>query len=700
MPLLPTQSVNTNAVDLGQGPSIARAGQTWEAVSKVGATLTNFAEQIGQKRKEAELKNFIDVSEKDFERDITNKQTELAAKYTGDPTGYASEINEYMNNWYAERQEMAPRDSVKEVFQQRFNSYTNDVGIKAEAWENEKRAKYQMGQIDLSVKKDAGHLVQNPDPNSAAKFMTKTAEMVNNGVGLFYDQTEAQKLMNKYGAETSTSMFDGMKANKQYKAGLAILEGKHPSSKMLLQYMDPKDIASYKASFQNLQQAENDFSKSMFNLEAKDVSKALQDGVAVSPEKVQSLLARANGLKPEEKAVFMDDLQTDLQYNRALQEMKVAPISEMKKMAGLSIPRDGKDVFNYSSRSEKDAAFRKKASELIDKRQNSPAEYYAMTDKSMALLSEQAKDPSNLPALNEYTKQVVGRKMADGTEGASSILTPDMSKTYGTLLKSDNPQMAEEAFKALSNGMTVKGTNYAQNAIFDMVKNGDLEPAHAMALSLDSKSRESALANLRSKKTIENEYETVRSGLTLKDNANDVLEDPTLNQVKNALIAHSRGNEGLSVSHGLTELVTLEYKAGVAKGLSTKAAKAAALDKVVHKNLGVAKFGNSQLLLVGPDNIKQKDKIETFMRQSLIPKTLKDEFKIAVPKSYPEQLGLVGKEDEAATRYYTDLYKNGEWVLNEAQNGVTLYKRQSKGLAKVRDTEGKPVTVLFDSMGK
>jgi hypothetical protein len=608
--LLPVQNVNTNAVDLGQGPSIARAGQSWDAIAKVGNTITNFAEQIGQKRKEAELKSFIDVSEKDFERDITNKQAELAAKYTGDPTGYASELNEYMNDWYAERQEMAPRDSVKEVFQQRFNGYTQDIGLKADAWENEKRAKYQIGQLDQSVLKDNQHLVQHPDPNSAAKFMSKTAEMVNNGVGLFYDQTEAQKRMLSYGNDTATSLFEGLESSKQYAAGMKVLSGKHPSSKIVLQHMDPKQIANYKDRFSRLQKAENEFSKKVFNTHFEDTIFNLQNGKKVEKEQIRGLMSMMSSIEnPQERQLYADDLNTSLAFNQKLQDVASLPLADAQAAASYTIPLD--DSFNVRSRSEKQNQFSKAAENIIKERINNGATFHVKQDRQLQLKEQAALD--NPAGLKDFFTSVAAKQYADDVKNPT-IMTDNISKNYSARLKSGSPELAEEAYQHLKLG---SGKHYG-NAVAEMVKKKDLDPVHAMALYMgDDRSRQEFMGMIRKQKEIEDTYKGIKGADSEIENLRKGIPlDPDVQSIQKALAVVDPTGENLWLNKSMNDSIVLAYKYQMTKpGMSPDQARKNAIG-LVKNNFNVASSGQSAVI-VPAEYQGQVSEIEDHMASAL-----------------------------------------------------------------------------------
>jgi hypothetical protein len=171
MPLLPTQDVNTNAVDMAQGPSASRAGQAWDQVSRIGNTIQNFGSELAAKRKQSEILSYRSSNKSEFERFKADKHIELKAKYPGDPTGAASEFMEAMNSWGEDSLERAPNDDAKELWSQDFASSSNDAGIEINNWENNKRVSHQVSMIDENIYKDQQHLSMKPDPNTALNML-------------------------------------------------------------------------------------------------------------------------------------------------------------------------------------------------------------------------------------------------------------------------------------------------------------------------------------------------------------------------------------------------------------------------------------------------------------------------------------------------------------------------------------------------
>jgi hypothetical protein len=688
MPVLPTQSINTNAPDMGQGPSLARAGASWDAVTRVGQVLNRFGTELAEKRKKAETSSYVNTAANDFERFISDKESQLQADRPGDPTGYAAAVNEAMNSWYEEKIQTAPNDDAKAIWEQKFASASNTIGMRAEAWENQSRAKYQVGLMDESVIKDGQHLVQKPDPTKAAQFITNTSQMVNDGIGLYYDEMGAKDKMQKFGSSTATSLFEGLEASKNYSVGMNVLNGKDPNSKIILGTMDPKQIAVYKDRFARLASAEADFSKRVFNTNFQDTSFALEKGQKVSKEIVDGLASQMNLLKPEERQIYADDLQTSLIYNQKLQDIKTMPIQDAQALANFNIER-GNDIFNSKSRAEKQAAFSKNAAEIVSKRLNDAPTFYTDNDPMLRMKADAAKDVRNPVALKDWVTTITAKQEADDVS-SPKILNKSLSASYGAMLKSGNPDSANAVYMSMKAGT---GDHFG-NAVSDMVKNGDIEPAYAMGMFMsDDKSRMAYLGAVNNKKQIEESYKSkVSADKSIDSTMKELASEQDVQDFTKAIMVADSNGDRLWLTNAVDESLQLSYKAAIAQNLSPSEAKEKALD-VIRKSFSVATAGSAGSVIISKDYDNRKSVIEDFMSDSIKEDRLKV-MDLQVPKSYNNEL-----IDNPKERYIKDLSQSARWVSNSAQNGAILTKRNVDGsFAPVRDSSGKQIEVHFNNM--
>jgi hypothetical protein len=697
MPLLNTQNVNVTAPDMQQGPSIAKAGQAWDAVASFGNKMSNFGAELAQKRKQAETSSFVNTSANDLERHISEKETELQQKYAGDPTGYSAAMADAMDEFHETRKESSPNDDAKNIWEQKFSDYSTTIRNRADSWENASRAKYQIGQIDNSVYKDRQHLAQKPDPTKAAQFLTNASQMVNDGRALWFDDAEADKRLRAYGGDISNSLMEGMEANKQYGAALNVLSGKHPTSKILLANMEPDKIANYKDRFNRLMKAENEFNKTVFRKQLGDVSYDLQQGNKVTPEAIRGIQSNISQLDPEERAYAMDDLNHNLKYNELLQNVKSMDMKDATAIANFSIPRKEGDSFNVKGRVEMAENFKKKAQEILKMRTEQPAAFYAQSDKTLEIKSQMALDFQNPQAMKSWVDDIVSKQENDKNGADIKIMTPEMSKTFGAQIKGGNPELAENVIMSLKSSMKSGGADYYGNAVSDMIKNQDITPVQGLAMFMENPSQRADLMNAtKNEKQIEESFKRfTTSDKSVKSMMNEIPADKEIQQIVKAIASGDPKGERLWVTSSLNNAMELAYKdAIVNKGLDPEQAKERALS-VVKNNFSVAYSGRSSVLI--PKQYENKrTAIEDFMDESLSSEKLKA-MDIVPDASYEGTQDLIGVDPKE--KYISDLAMSGKWVSNNSGNGAFLAKEQKDGtMAAVRDSKGNLVEVHFDKM--
>lgn len=692
MPILPTESINTNAPNLGQGPSIARAGLVGQAIAGAGQQVQNFGAELAAKRKQAEIRSYVSSNRSEFERYKADKLVELESKYTGDPTGLAAEMNEALNDFGIQSLERAPNDDAKALWEEDFASLSSNTGTYAFNLENEKRGKYQVGLIDENIYKDQQHLSQNPDPTRAVDFLNNNLEAVNSGIGLWFDETSAKEKNRKTGESITTSLMEGFETKKQYQAAMNILDNKNPNSKIILSNMSGEDIAKYKDRFTRLAKAENEFNKTLYKKEIGDVSAALQSGEKVDPSVLSGAIYKMQQLPPEERVYMADDLDHDLKYNEMLQQVKTLDINDAQAMSLTVIPRKQGDVFNAQSRDAKASAYRSKAKEIIEQRLTSAPTFWAQADQQIGNLEMMAKDTTNPEALKKWSDVIVS-KQANDKSGDVQILSKDMSKVYADQIKSPNKDFAEMAYMSLKQG-TQGQVNHFGNAITDMVKNKDLTEKQALILMMDDdKSRQELLAASKNEAAINIGY---KNYLAVNEDAKylekELRSAPEVQDIFKSIGVADPSGERVWLSNAVYSSLELAYRDGIVNGqMEPEKAKERALN-IIKSNFSVASAGRSSVIVTG--NFKNKiSDIEGYLDSSLDINHLKS-MDIQVPNSYMGN----DVEFDPKERYLEDLSKKGQWISNENQNGAILVKRDGKDLAAVRTSKGGRVEVFFDQM--
>lgn len=690
IPMLKTQSINTNAVDLAQGPSTARAGMAYQALGELGGVIANIGSNLMEKRKQADTSSYINTRKNELNRLVTEKETELESKYTGDPTGYASEMNNFLNSYGEEHVDSAPNTDAKNMWQENFSTYSNDIGLKAQVKEDRNRAIYQSGLIDQDVYKNRQVLSQKPDAALATDFLTNSLNAVNDGVGLYYNETEAADRKRKIGSEYAGTFLEGIENSKQYGAGLRFLNGKDPAGKGLLEYTDPKQIQAYKDRFTRLGEQEMEMSKRVLNTNISDVSNALMQGMSVPDDVFNSLSSQVNMLKPEEKSLAMDNLNSAKQYNSVLKDIKTLPVNQLRNMATFEIPRKEGDIFNLTSRQQMASMYQKAASDMLTKKLTDGATFAAENDRDIKNLSMQATDITNTSAMKDYATKVESRQKVDGVTNIK-ILNKNMSATYGAIISSPNPEAANNSFISLRNGY---GDKFG-NVVSEMVTNGSITPDHAMAMYLDNDdTRKQSFANISKKKEIDEAYTKVSK---TKSELTDIFNDPVIQDLKKTISVNDPTNQRLWLNNGMDNLLELEYKNMRVNGVDASKAKEEAIKKVITNNFSTANSRNSSVILTR-DHIGSKSQIQDYMSESLSDLSLRD-MKFTIPDNYKQQSDILGINAEE--QYKKDLAKNGVWLSNSSQNGARLAKLNKDGkYVSISDASGNPIEVSFNDMTK
>lgn len=689
IPKLTTQSINTNAVDLQQGPSVQRAGMVANAWGDVGGVLASIGNDLMAKRKQAETSTFINSSRNELNRQVSMKETELTEKYSGDPTGYASEMNEFLNDFGNQFREKAPNEDAKLAWENDFNTYANNIGIQAESKENKNRAIYQSGLIDEDAYKNRQIIAQKPDVALATDFFNNSLKSTNDGIGLWYDETSAKEKAKKLGADYAGTLLEGFENNKDYGNGLRFLEGKDPNGKALLEYTDPKLIQGYKDRFQRLQEQETQLSKAMLNTQVSDVTNALLQGKNISNETLSQLANKASMLRPEEQAYMLDNISNAKVYNEALKDLKTRPLSEMQQKALFEIPRGQDDSFNFTDRQNMSMVYQKAAANIIKQKVSDYPQFLVENDPQIKNLSEQVLDFNNVEAMRQYATSVSNKSKLEGIPN-NSLISEGIAKQYGSMITSKNPEAANSAYKSIEAGF---GSHTGQ-VISDMVKHKAISDDHAMALYLkDDAARVSSLANIAQSKQID---ESFKKNFPRED-YKDIYSNTSFNNLKRAISTNDPYNKRLWLNNGLEKLVSLEYKNNRVNGLSKSDSVDKAINKVIKNNFDVAVSKNSSVIL-NKEYIQNKSDIQDFMSNSLSMKYLQ-EAGVKPPKEFEDQASTLGYD--ANERYKQDIIKNGVWVTNEAQNGAILTKKNPDGsLVPVFNKDGKRLEMGFDDMVK
>lgn len=691
IPRLQTQNISTNSVDLAQGPSIARSDIAAEAWGQLGGTVARIGEQLMQKRKQSDTSSFLNTKKNELNRLISDKETELDAKYTGDPTGYSAEMDEFLKSYGQDQLDSAPNDDAKAEWENSLSSFSNEMALKSQAKENRNKAIYQSGLVDEDVYKNRQVLAQKPNPTLALDFMNNTAKAINDGIGLYHNETEAKEKLRKYGADYTGTLLEGFENSKNYGQGLRFLNGQDPESKAFLQYADPKQIQAYKDRFQRLGEQENEISKRIFNSEVSNVTTGLLEGKDIESD-YTNLISKSSFLPPEERAIVLDNLNNAKQYNQAMKELKTLPLDKVQGILAFEIPRGENDVFNLESRKQMAAVYQKAARDLVQDKNTDGAGFMIRNDQNIKMAAAMAMDVSNPKAMADYKEMVKQKQIANKINNVK-ILDKNMSKQYADILSSPNTDASNQVIQSLKQGY---GNDFGQ-VVSEMVANGHIKD-NTLAISFfmpDTDTRKQYLDNIKNKAEIEDSYK--RAPKELKTGLKEIFEDNEVLNLQKAVMSGSKSGNNLWIKNSLEAGLELNYKALTAKGMSPKEAKASSIAALAG-NFTTANAGRSSVL-IPKDFQNYKSNIEDFMDASL-DKSKLSQIDISVPPEYQNDPKLIGKDyAEIKDRYISELSQQGVWSSNGNQNGAKLTKLNKFGeLVEVKDSQGKPIERSFTEM--
>jgi hypothetical protein len=690
IPLMNTQASAPSVPDLAQGPSIAKAGQAWDAVARVGAIASDIGNDLLAKRKEAEIKSYTVSSKADIDRRVTEYQSQLDAEFQGkDPTGYSSKMNEFLNDIGTEILDNAPSEDARTHFSTVFSEISNNIGMNAANQENKNRAYYQSNLIEQSSQKDRQVLISNPNSEKAATFYANTLEGIQGGVGLFWDKSQADQMVKNQAASYGQSYLEGALQNKRYNEVIRFADGKDPNGKVLLDQMDPTLLQKYKGEALRKMESEVEFSKVVLGKQLTDLKLGAFTGKTVRPEDVADVRQKLSLLKPEERAYAEDDLKMALDLGAKLNEAKSMKIQDIAKLRGTSVEVPD-STFNLSGRMQAQKMFEESLTNIINTKINKYPDFAVTEDHDFKLASKQALDISNPQAMANWATMVDSKQKQEGAP-ASKILTEEMSKTYSALLKAKNPEAISQVRNSLAEGF---GQEYFGKVVSEMVANKHIDRNLALAMYMpDESSRKDMIATLSAdQKVINSEYERVQDSSkasTLKS----MWEDPefkTLNQtIKNAPGAKWLGD-------ALGESMEIAYKTAVSNGSTPKAAKEKAME--IAKSWGTASAGRSQVIIPREFH-DSKSVIQDYMDQSVNDTDMMKHMDIKIPDIYLKDAKFMGDTEASKEKFFKDVKASGQWLSNASQSGAILaYKNKNDQLVPVRDSKGNIVERSFAEM--
>lgn len=687
IPLLNNQVDSPNVPDLANGPSIAQAGAEWEAVAQIGNVSANIGMNLLKKRKDAETKAFALSSRGKLKNETLQFQDQLKAKYGDkDPSGYAKEMEDFFDRRGKELLDESPTDDARDLFSSQFEELKGEYQARFYSEENKNKAIYQKNLLNQASVSDRELLIKSPDSAKASELYADRFEAIKAGTGIWWDQEEANEKIKTEAKLYGTSYLEGAIQNKRYADVIRFADGKDNLAQHLYSQMDPSVLQAYKGEALRKMEADAEVNKRVLSLKINDVTTAAYSGKPIPQDKVSAISSQLNQLKGEEAAYLKDNLNLALQYNAKLQEAKSLPIDKLQNTSEFVIDH-GDDVFNFSNRVAARKQFEEGMKNIINDRINNAPKFHFEEDEDVRLASKSALDLKDPGAMDSWATLIEGKQKADGLTSVK-YLTPEMSKTYGSMLKSKNIDTANLVRDTLANGY---GEERFNKIVSEMVLNKDIEPEQAMAFYLpDPGARKLYLENISKKKDLSKDFESqpkeIQSGLK------ELYASPEVMTLQKSILAADK--DLVWLTNSMREGLKVNYQSFIANGMDPDDAKERTLDMVA-RNYGVAATGKSSVVL--PKTFEPyRSAVEDYMDDSLKLHNLKL-MNISPDPAYSNDPKLIGSDVEA--KYLEDVSKFGAWVSNASQTGVILTKLNPDGSrAPVRDKLGNKIERSFTDM--
>ncbi len=696
IPILKTPSINTNAPDLNAGPNMRAASAVSDAVANVGSQLQNFGENLYAKRKQAETINFRSQAMSDFERESADMKSRLQTEFADDPTGLTDSYRNWQTAWKEDRQRSAPSDDARSGFQNDFDQPAAVKLNQVNAFEEQRKVYGYKTEMEKSSFASRQQIAKNPNSAEATMAWARQRAAIEGNIGYVYTKDEADLEMMKQGTEYAESLFDGLKSNKQYAAGLRAIDGKDKSAAELVKYMDPNRINHFREQFKNGMERDQLLNKSVFNGRMDDVVTTLATGAAdlSNPQvkaAVTNLRTQALALPPAERAEALDNLNSAVKISDGLATLQSLPLDKARTMVGAKIvgAAPGEDpTFNASKRSVLQAQYQKQANELVKNWSEDPNTFYLKTDTQAQNLMQQALNTNDPDAMGEYRDYMIGRQKADGL-APSGVLTKPMIDNWKVQLMSNNSDASDNVAQGIKQV-------FGPSAFAEIAQSDEKFRPYAVAYAMvDEQARKDTLTHIREAESINANYKNLTDRVTGEDKS--VMGDPAIQGVLGAMALTDPSGQKSWMREGVQKAVELEYKFQRTNGMNDKDARRTAVDKVITKNWDTATMRNSAVLVPKSMPKGTTEQVEEFIQNTGYSESFA---KLGAAPSAVYANNLAEKaDDKVLARYHSDLANTAVWVSNPTNDGMMLGKKNAAGgIEPVRNAKGAIISLKFSEL--
>lgn len=674
---------------------IMDAGAQFDALSKLGGTISNIALDFQDKRNKADEQQFL--TNKDTEDLLATKKfmQEQRLNTPEDGAGYTDAVTKFTQDRLAKNIEEAPSESAKLRYQQSAGNFFTRSIIDASAYEQEKKITKMDADMTKNVNAYSSTQIDIPNPIEAQEQMKKFDVAYDGHVGTVYDQATASKLKDQARKTISESTLKGLYNNGKYKDGLALLrDGKDGTQSDFSKALTPKEKDQYVDQFMkrmalDKEMKSSSISKNVSDMTARAIYKL--DVPNSSFENMLGTLAAANRAGVISKDVYAekrDDILSAQKISQTINSMKDQPINALlasknsvdKMLRDLTPPGQDPITFNAGKKLQFEDRYKKAIDALIETRESDGVEASFRFDKKIEeKMKIGAKDPA---AFQEAIDMSFKAQAALGIRADKIRVTTD----------AQIGEMAEVINRASTNvDVSVRLRDYEKKFGKHFIKalteaSSDEKKAIlpeyiAVANLANPKDREDLVALIRDPDA-EIKFQANKRGITSEDikaASSEVLEP----------MVKAMGAVPPNFGKGFLQASQLQLKQLVASGKTLSEAKTEIKKRYFDNNFDSASSSRGSIMFPRYPENNQKN-IEAYVNTYTPsfnntdyfagnPEKFK-EFGIYPPKDFIDKAKAKNRTPEQAEQeFYSRVRDSAKWVTSKDMDGIMLVTEEEPG---------------------
>lgn len=704
MPRIPDAPVGTIDARV-RGTDVPRGGGEIEMeMAKIGGKVSEFAQDILEKRKKAQDNDYAFSSYANDYTALQEYENDLKLKGPEDGEGFQQSIQDFTKKRMDEGFKNAPSEDAKDLYHRRSEQLFMQANVEASNYENTQKAKFWASNIDRKTNQLSSSLLANPSATQAAEIQRQVKDEIAQNVGIHFDEKTGQDIAKTQSVTIGKAVLDGLDSQERYQEGIAYLKDQKGKG-AFLNDMDSETRGMYLRRFENAAQTKQHEHDTETRLRVSDMANAYLDGNNISPKEYASLVSDVNksGYKPDEKARILDTLQIANVVGGEMKNLAITPRSQWKNPESLIEERGS--GWNSQKRDMAISAMQHQMRSIISQQDKDPVQFMISNRPNIAQL-RQASNPNDPAEMKNYFDTLISQQTALGIP-SPRLLTNVEAQSMSEAIK---VQGVDSAMSAILNVKNSYG-QYASKAMQEIVKKGNLDDDYMLLVHVpNSPSMRSMVENIKNKDQINDAFKKNRPAIS----ANDIQKQVAIDSDKYvAPLLRGKGSDlsRTPFANAINEQVQVETKKilSMSSGNSIADASKEATRRVLDQNYITINEASSNILVPrmsanGSEN--NEGTIRDFVKAHStadglkdlgvrIDKTFKDSY-IAPPaaKASSHPFGYRTMEDA----YYTQLADQAYWDLSEDGTGLNLVVNAPKGKKVLANSDNKPVFVPFNKM--